>query len=66
MTAFITALGLVLVIEGLLYAFVPGHLKRMMAMMQTMPEDALRTGGVVAMAAGVALVWLARAVLGGS
>ncbi len=66
MTAFITALGLVLVIEGLLYAFVPGHLKRMMAMMQTIPEDALRTGGVVAMAAGVALVWLARAVLGGS
>jgi uncharacterized protein YjeT (DUF2065 family) len=66
MTAFITALGLVFVIEGLLYAFVPGHLKRMMAMMQTIPEDALRTGGVVAMAAGVALVWLARAVLGGS
>jgi uncharacterized protein YjeT (DUF2065 family) len=66
MTAFLTALGLVLVIEGLLYAFVPGHLKRMMAMMQTVPEDALRTGGVVAMAAGVALVWLARAVLGGS
>lgn len=66
MTAFITALGLVLVIEGLLYAFVPGHLKRMMAMMQTIPEDALRTGGVIAMAAGVALVWLARAVLGGS
>lgn len=66
MTAFITALGLVLVIEGLLYAFVPGHLKRMMAMMQSIPEDALRTGGLVAMAAGVALVWLARAVLGGS
>jgi uncharacterized protein YjeT (DUF2065 family) len=66
MTAFVTALGLVLVIEGLLYAFVPGHLKRMMAMMQTIPEDALRTGGLVAMAAGVALVWLARAVLGGS
>ena len=66
MTIFITALGLVLVIEGLLYAFVPGHLKRMMAMMQTIPDDALRTGGLVAMAAGVALVWLARAVLGGS
>ena len=66
MTAFVTALGLVLVIEGLLYAFVPGHLKRMMAMMQNIPEDALRTGGLIAMAAGVALVWLARAVLGGS
>ncbi len=66
MTAFITALGLVLVIEGLLYAFVPGHLKKMMAMMQNIPRMRLRTGGLVAMAAGVALVWLARAVLGGS
>ena len=47
MTEFVTALGLVLVIEGLLYAFVPGHLKRMMAMMQNIPDETLRMGGVV-------------------
>ena len=61
-----TALGLVFVIEGLLYAFVPGHLKAVMALMQSAPEDSLRMGGLIATAAGVALVWLARALLGGS
>jgi uncharacterized protein YjeT (DUF2065 family) len=66
MSDFVTALGLVLVIEGLLYAFVPGHLKSVMALMQAVPEDSLRLGGLVATAAGVALVWLARAVLAGS
>ena len=66
MSDFVTALGLVLVIEGLLYAFVPGHLKAVMALMQSTPDDSLRMGGLVATAVGVALVWLARAVLGGS
>ena len=61
-----TAVGLVFVIEGLLYAFVPRHLKAVMALMQSTPEDSLRMGGLIATAAGVALVWLARAVLGGS
>jgi uncharacterized protein len=66
MSEFVTALGLVFVIEGLLYAFVPGHLKAVMALMQSTPEDSLRMGGLIATAAGVALVWFARAVLGGS
>jgi uncharacterized protein YjeT (DUF2065 family) len=60
----ITALGLLLVIEGLVYAFVPGHLKRMMAAMQDMPVDSLRIGGVLALAAGVGVVWIARSVIG--
>ena len=51
-----TAFGLVLVIEGLLYASAPGRLKQLM----------LRVGGVAAVAIGVALVWLARSVLGSS
>ena len=63
---FITALGLVFVIEGLLYAFVPGHLKKVMVLMQSTPEDGLRLGGLIATALGVALVWIARAFLGGS
>jgi uncharacterized protein len=62
----VTALGLVFVIEGLLYAFVPGHLKAVMALMQTIPVDSLRLGGLIATAFGVALVWLARTVLSGS
>jgi uncharacterized protein YjeT (DUF2065 family) len=58
------ALGLVFVIEGLLYALVPGHLKRMMESMRTLSDDQLRIGGVVAIASGVLIVWLVRAVLG--
>lgn len=66
MSDLVTALGLVFVIEGLLYAFVPGHLKAVMALMQSIPEDSLRLGGLIATALGVALVWLARAGLSGS
>jgi uncharacterized protein YjeT (DUF2065 family) len=56
----LTALGLILVIEGLFYALVPGHLKAMMAAMQRLPEDQLRIMGVAAMAIGVAVVWMVR------
>ena len=66
MTEFVTAAGLVLVIEGLLYAFVPGHLKLMMAMMREIPDETLRLGGVAAIAAGVVIVWIARSLLGAS
>lgn len=59
----LTALGLVLVIEGLLYALVPGHLKAMMRTLQDLPEDQLRMGGVAAMALGVAAVWAVRGML---
>ena len=54
------ALGLVLVIEGLLYALVPSHLKRMLVAMQDLSDDQLRLGGVVAVSLGVAIVWLMR------
>jgi len=61
-----TALGLVLVIEGLLYAVAPGKLKHLMLQLQEIPDDALRVGGVAAVAIGVALVWLVRTVLASS
>lgn len=64
MSDFVTALGLVFVIEGLFYAFVPGHLKAVIALMQKTPDDSLRLGGLIAAAFGVGLVWLARSVLG--
>ncbi len=57
----LTALGLVLVIEGLLYALVPAKLKAMMQAVQKLSDDQLRMGGVAAMATGVAAVWLVRA-----
>lgn len=60
MTEFVMALGLVLVIEGLLYALVPGQLRAMMLSFQKLSDDQLRTGGVIAMALGVMIVWLVR------
>lgn len=66
MTEFVTALGLVLVIEGLLYALAPRALKRMMTVMEQMPPDTLRTGGLAAVALGVFVVWLARNLAAGS
>ena len=54
------AVGLVFVIEGLLYALVPGHLKNMMLAMESVPEETLRIGGMAAVGFGVFIVWLVQ------
>ena len=56
----VTALALLLVIEGALYALFPDAMKRMLARMMTMPAATLRTAGIVSAVAGVAIVWLVR------
>jgi uncharacterized protein YjeT (DUF2065 family) len=60
MDEFVTALGLVLVIEGLAYALFPAVLQRMMAAALQLPENMLRTGGLAIMATGVFVIWLLR------
>ena len=60
MSELVSALGLVLVAEGLLYALAPNAAKRLAESVRDMAPDALRTGGVIAVAAGVIVVWLAR------
>lgn len=56
----VTALGLVLVIEGLIYAANPAGLKRMMSMAMEMSEQSMRIGGFIAFGLGFVIVWLAR------
>ncbi|MDP6388726.1 MAG: DUF2065 domain-containing protein [Alphaproteobacteria bacterium] len=56
----ITALGLVLVIEGALYALFPGRMQRMMAQAIEIPPPVLRWGGLIAAVIGFAIVWLVR------
>lgn len=56
----IVALGLVLVIEGLLWAVSPAFGRRMLEAAAEMPESTLRTAGAIAIAAGVAIVWFVR------
>jgi hypothetical protein len=64
MQALFTALGLVLVIEGLLYALVPGQLRRMAELLRQVTDDQLRIGGASAIALGVLIVWITRSVSG--
>lgn len=56
----LTAFGLVLVIEGAIYALFPDGAKRLAALAQSLPAESLRRGGLIAALAGAALVWLAR------
>lgn len=56
----IVAVGLVFVIEGLLYAFAPGLMRKMMQTAMSLPPESLRRGGVFAVAFGVAVVWLVK------
>jgi len=56
----LTALGLVLVIEGLLLALLPEVLKRVLAEVLMRPTQTLRLGGLISATIGVAIVWLIR------
>lgn len=60
MSDLVAALGLVLIIEGLVYAAAPARFKAMMARLEEIPDETLRMGGLIAVAVGVAIVWLAR------
>jgi uncharacterized protein len=54
------AIGLLLVLEGAIYALMPDRMKQFMAAMQKQPADRLRIAGLVAAGIGVALMWLSR------
>jgi uncharacterized protein YjeT (DUF2065 family) len=53
-------IGLVLVIEGLLWAVAPRFGFRILQAAVETPEDKLRIAGAVAVALGVLVVWLVR------
>lgn len=60
MNDFVAAIGLVLVIEGVVYGGFPLLAKRLALEVQSTPEKTLRVGGLVAIALGVGIVWLVR------
>lgn len=53
-------LGLVLVIEGLVFALAPSRLDEIVELMASIGRDRRRIIGLVAVAIGVGLIWLAR------
>lgn len=60
MSDLVVALGLVLVIEGAMYALFPDGMRRMMAQVMDMPAGTMRAAGLAAAAAGLLIVWLVR------
>jgi uncharacterized protein YjeT (DUF2065 family) len=53
-------LGLVLVLEGLLWALVPGIARKLLEAATSVPEQTLRLAGASAVALGVWVVWMVR------
>jgi len=55
----ILALGLVLIVEGLVYALAPSLIEDLLAALRQLSLETRRMVGVGALACGIALVWLA-------
>ena len=55
-------LGLVLVIEGLVFALAPSRIDEALEFLRQVPPDTRRLLGLGAVALGVLLVWIARSV----
>jgi uncharacterized protein YjeT (DUF2065 family) len=60
MQDFLVAIGLVLAIEGLIFAALPGAAKRLAATALETPEGSLRIAGIVSALLGVLVIWLVR------
>ena len=53
-------IGLVLVIEGLVFALLPDRLEEVLDTLRSMPRETRRLLGLTAVTVGLLLVWLAR------
>jgi uncharacterized protein len=54
------AVGLILVIEGSLWALAPGLGRKFLEATANTPESTVRMVGALAVAAGVVLIWMVR------
>ena len=61
----VMAVGFLLVLEGLLYAFLPGHLRGMAKAILGMADAQMRSIGLFAIGVGVILIWVVRVFLQG-
>jgi len=57
MKELVIAFGLLLFIEGLLYALFPSKMKNMLKTIEKMEINQLRTGGLIFALIGFAIVW---------
>ncbi|WP_085901288.1 DUF2065 domain-containing protein [Kiloniella majae] len=62
MTEFLTALAMVLVIEGIFLSLFPHRLRQLLELLNEMSPSALRAGGLSCAVVGVFLIWIIRSV----
>ena len=60
MKELIIAVGLLFVLEGLLYSIFPAQMKKMMLQIQNISESNLRTGGLFFALIGFIIVWIIK------
>ena len=60
MDLFLSALGLVLIFEGIPYFISPAKMKDFMGQILELPDDALRKMGLLAIIVGLIIIYLAR------
>ena len=56
----ITAIGLLLFIEGLIVAMFPSRIKNMLKIIETMSENKLRYSGIFFLLIGFVIIWYMR------
>ncbi|MBN2906109.1 MAG: DUF2065 domain-containing protein [Rhodobacteraceae bacterium] len=64
MSMIVLALGLVLVVEGLVFALAPSRLDELVELIRQIPPETRRLIGLGAVALGTVLVWLAQNLAG--
>ena len=57
MKEFIIAIGLLLFIEGILYALFPSKMKNMLKSIEKIKESQLRSGGLIFAIVGFLIIW---------
>lgn len=56
------AIGLVLIVEGMVYALAPAVVEELLEILRSLPVETRRLIGLGAIALGVLLVWAAKSV----
>ena len=57
---FLIGLGILFVLEGILFAASPAFMRRAMKSAMEMPDNILRAVGIVSAVVGLILIWLVR------
>lgn len=60
MPTILLALGLVLIVEGLVWMLAPSIVERLLEAMRDLPEPVRRQLGALALVTGLILVWVAK------